>query len=120
MSKWDDETHLLAEYRPLLVLLDKIYRTFLIAQFGFSEDVREIRVFIKDVVDSGNSTPNLELTEPLKSCVFAVHVVELAKKNALQQRVAKESRTLKSLIVCFRNTFKHLHWRGQWNFHCQN
>ena len=79
-------------YRSLLVLLNEIYRIVLMAQFGFSEDVREIRVFnfTKEFVHSVNSTPHLELTEPLKLCVFAAHVVEFAEKvprsNELHRR----------------------------------
>ena len=121
-SKWDDETYPLAEYRPLLVLLDDLYHTVLMAQFGFTEDIREIRVFIKDVSDSVNSTTHLELTEPLKLHVFVVHVVEFAEKmprnNELQRRVAM------SLIACFRNTFKlsrHFETLAQpMDFHGQN
>ena len=64
-SKWDDETYPPAEYRSVFVLLDEIYRTVLMTQFGFSEDIGEIRVLIKDFVNSVNSAPHLELTELL-------------------------------------------------------
>ena len=60
-------------------------------QFGFNKDVREMRVSIKDFVDSVTSAPHLELTEPLKLYIFAVHVVEFPEKmprnNGLQRRV---------------------------------
>ena len=59
-------------------------------QFGFNKDVREMRVSIKDFVDSVTSAPHLELTEPLKLYIFAVHVVEFPEKkprNELQRRV---------------------------------
>ena len=65
-SKWDDETYPPAEYRSLLVLLNEIYRTIFMVQFGFSKDVREMRVFITNFVDSVNSVPHLEFTEALK------------------------------------------------------
>ena len=39
------------------MLLDEIYRTVFMIQFGFSEDMRDIRVFIKDFVDAVNSAP---------------------------------------------------------------
>ena len=78
-------------------------------QFGFNKDVREMRVSIKDFVDSVTSAPHLELTEPLKLYIFAVHVVEFPEKeNASQQRVAEESSTVDSLIACFCNTSKPL------------
>ena len=58
-----------------------IYRTVFMVQFGFSKDVREVRVvFINDIVDSVNSAPHLELPEPLKPYALAVYVVEFAEK----------------------------------------
>ena len=101
--KWDDETYHLAEYRSLFVLLDEFYRTVFVVQFGFIEN-REIRLFIKDFVDSVNSAPHLELTEPLKLYVFAVHVVEFVEKNVSQQ-IAKERRTCSLSSPAFTTPF---------------
>ena len=43
-------------------------------QFGFNEDVGDIRVFIEDFVDSVNSAPYLDLTERLRLYVFGCGV----------------------------------------------
>ena len=58
-------------------------------------------------------------------CVRRVRCGVCWKKNVLQQRVAKESRTVKPLIACFRNTIKLSRYletvvqpmgKGEWNF----
>ena len=64
-------------------MLDEMYRTVFILQFGLGEDVRDMRLFINDFVDSVNSALHLELTEPPKMHVFAVHVVELAENKTV-------------------------------------
>ena len=81
-SKWDDVKHAFAEYRPLFVLLDEIYRTVFTARLGLSEeDIGEIRGLIKEFVDLWKDlAPQLELTEPLKLHVLAEHVVDFTEK----------------------------------------
>ena len=63
------------------MLLDEIYRTVFVVQFGFSEDMRDMRhQGFRRFCQFGS---NLELTERPNLYVSAVHVVEFAEKMPL-------------------------------------